>query len=135
MLELGDEAFRRGAVESIAVLLSRHLCDDRQIAEAAYRADRRTDLVDIPERLQDEQLDASFEQRRGLLAEVRLRFIDAGLAPRLDADAERSDRAGDVGLFARRMTRDACPLQIDRVRAVTQPEGAELDAIGAERVR
>ena len=45
-------------------------------------------------------------QRLRLLAEVLARLVDAGLAPRLDADAERTDRAGDVGLLAGRVPRD-----------------------------
>ena len=84
------------------------------VAEAAHGADRRADLVDVAEGLEHEQIDAAFEQRRRLLAEVRLGLVDAGLAPRLDADAERADRAGDVGLLARRVARDPRPLRVDR---------------------
>ena len=42
---------------------------------------------------------------------------------------------GDPGLLARGVPGDPRALQVDRVHAIRQPERAELDAIGAERVR
>ena len=71
-------------------------------------------LVQVAERLEDEQIDAAVGQRLRLLAEVLARLVDAGLAPRLDADAERADRAGDVGAVARGMPRDPRALFVDR---------------------
>ena len=85
--------------------------------DAAHGVDRRADLVQIAERLEDEQIDAAVDQRLRLLAEILARLVDAGLAPRLDADPERPDRAGDVGLLARGVARDLRPLLVDGVRA------------------
>ena len=48
------------------------------------------------------------------------RLVDAGLAPRLDPDAEGPDRSGHVGALARRAPRDARTLHVDRPRA-TRP--------------
>ena len=133
-LELGREALRRRAVERVAVLLGRHLRDDRQVADAAHRVDRGAHLVQVAERLEDEQVDAAVDQRLRLLAEVLARLVDAGLAPGLDADAERADRAGDVGLLARRVARNPRPLFVDRVQPVGEAERSELDAVRAEGV-
>ncbi len=110
-LELGREPLGRRAVERVAVLLGRHLRDDRQIGQRPHGVDRRADLVQIAERLEDEEIDAALEQRPRLLAEVLARLVDAGLAPRLDADAERADRSGDVGALAGRAARDARALR------------------------
>src|SRR5439155_6908730 len=96
---------------------------------------RGPDLVDVAERLEDEQVDAPFDERARLFAEVLLRLVNARLAVRLDANPERPDRARDVGLLARRVPRDARPLDVDCLDPVGQPERAELDPIGAERVR
>ena len=51
------------AVERVAVLLGRHLRDDRQSADAAHAADRRADLVQVAEGLEHEQVDAAFDER------------------------------------------------------------------------
>ena len=121
-LELRREPLGRRAVERVAVLLGRHLRDDRQVGHAAHGVDRRADLVQVAEGLEDEQIDAAVGERLRLLAEVLARLVDAGLAPRLDADAERTDRAGDVRLVARRVPRDPRALRVDRVQLVGQAE-------------
>ena len=68
--------------------------------------------------------------------EELLGLVDAGLAPGLDAHAERTDRAGhETRRLARpRRARDPRPFEIDRARLVAQAERAQLDAVGAERV-
>ena len=86
----------------------------------AHRVDGGADLVEIAERLEDEEVDAALEQRLRLLAEVLARLVDARLAPRLDADAERPDRAGDVGRLPRRAPRDAHPLDVDLMERIVR---------------
>ena len=120
--ELRHERLRRHAVQRVAVVFRRHLRDDRQVAHAADGANRRADLVDVAKRLEHEQIDATVDERRGLLAEMLFRLVDAGLAPRLDANAERADRAGDVGVVARRVPRDLRPLDVDRAHLIGQTE-------------
>src|SRR3954466_2618545 len=44
VLERRHERFRRRPVEAVAIFFSRHLRDDRQVADAAHRTDRRADL-------------------------------------------------------------------------------------------
>ena len=74
-------------------------------------------------------------ERLRLLAEILARLVDAGLAPRLDADAERPDRAGHVApARARRAARSSRPAALIGVQPIGQAERAELDAVGAERV-
>jgi len=90
-LERRRELFRRRAVERVAILLGRHLRDDRQVRNRAHRVQGRANLVEIAERFEDEQVDAAFGERLGLLPEVVARLVDAGLPPRLDANAERAD--------------------------------------------
>ena len=93
------------------------------------------DLAQVAERLEHEQVDAALDERRGLFAEDRLGLVEAGLAPRLDADAERPDRAGDVGLVARRVrARGARPATLIVVQPSVEAERGQLDAVGAERV-
>ena len=132
--QLGAELLRRRPVQLLAVVLDRHLRDDRQVADAAHRRDGGADLVEVAERLEDEQVHAAVEQRPRLLAEVLLGLVHAGLAPRLDPDAQGTDGAGHVCLLARRVTGHARPRHVDGVRLVGEAEGPELDAVGAERV-
>ena len=54
---------------SSSVVTCATIGSDRQ---AAHGTDRGADLVQIAERLEHEQVDAAFEERRRLLAEVRL---------------------------------------------------------------
>ena len=70
----------------------------------------------------------------GLLAEDVFGFVEAGLAPRLDAHAERPDRPGHVRRVARRVPGEAGARHVDAVHPLGQPEGGELEPIGAERV-
>ncbi len=133
--ELRHEGLRRSAVAGVPVFLGRHLRDDREVADRADRTNRGADLVDVPERLEHEELDAAFGERARLFREVLLGLVHAGLAPRLDADPERTDRAGDPGLVPRRMTREARPVNIDVVHLVGKTEMAQLDPVGAKRIR
>ena len=124
--QLGREQLRRRAVQRVAVLLGRHLRDDRQIGHAADRVDRRSDLVEVAERLEDEQVDSAFGERPCLLPEVFACFVDAGLAPRLDPDAERTDRSSDVRPIARGGARQARPLAIDLGSLSDKPNAPSL---------
>ncbi len=59
---------------------------------------RLMQLFQIAEGLQDEQVDAFFIQGGNLLAEGVPGFVERNLAQRLDADAQRTDGAGDQGV-------------------------------------
>ena len=134
-LERRRELLGRRAVEAVAVFLDRHLRHDRQVADAADRGDGGAHLVQVAERFEHEEIDAAGEQRLGLFAEVGLGLVASGLAPRLDADAQRADRAGDVRLPAGRRLGQLRPFEVDVAQPVGQAEAAQLDAVGAERVR
>src|SRR5262249_51331457 len=132
LLERRGELLRRGAVERIAVLFGGHLRDDRQIRDAAPGVDRRADLVEVAERLEGEQNDAAGRERPGLLREVLPRLVDAGLAPGLDANSERTDRSGDVRPIVGGVSRDPRALLVDRVQLVGEAERSELDPVRAK---
>ncbi len=87
-----------------------------------HGVDGRADLVQVAERLEDEQIDAAVDERLRLLAEVLARLVDAGLAPRFDADAERPDRSGHVGAVARGTPRDLHAGDVDLAELVGQAE-------------
>ena len=133
-LHLRRELLRRRSVEAVAVVLDRHLRDDRQLRDAAHRGNRGADLVQIAEGLQNEEVDAPFDERLRLLPEVRFGLVGAHLAPRLDAHAEWPHGARHVRLIARGLLRDARAFDIDLAHLVAQTERPQLDAVGAERV-
>jgi hypothetical protein len=124
----------RRAVQRVAVFFRCDLRDDRQVAQPADGTNRGADFVQVAERLEHEQLDPALEQRRRLLTEPSLRFVDTRAAPGLDPDAERADGARDPRLIARRVPSNAGPLDVHRMHAVSEAERPELHAIRAERV-
>jgi hypothetical protein len=133
-LQFGREPFRRRAVERAAVLLRAHLRHDGQVAHAPDGVDCRPDLVQVAERLEHEQVDTALDEGPRLFAEELARFVDAGLAPGLDADAERPDGPGDVGAIAGRLACDPGAFFVDGRHLVGETERAELHPVGAERV-
>jgi hypothetical protein len=120
------------AVGGEAVFARRQLRHDRQGRHRPHAADGGAELGHVAEGLEHEQVDAG--ERLGLLAEGRLGLVQAGLAPRLDADAERADRAGHVGLAAGRLPGDADARGVDLAQAIAQAELGQLEAVGAEGV-
>ena len=95
---------------------------------------RRPHFVQIAKRLEDEQVDAALDQCLGLLAEVRLGFIGAHLAPWLDADTEGTDGSGHVRLVACRLAGDARTFDVDLVHTIAKAERPQLDSVRAERI-
>jgi hypothetical protein len=125
---------RWGTVETVAILLDRHLGNHRQAADAADSGDGSQQFGHVPERFHDEQVDASRQQRLGLLTKVSLSFVPPHPAPRLDTQPKRTDRPGDVGLTVRGTSGDAGTLDIDVVQAVGKAEAAEFNPIGTKRI-
>ena len=90
-------ANRSGGVPSrVAVFLDGHLCHDRQITDAPDGRDCRSNLVEIAECLENEEINAAGQQGFGLLAKKCFRFVFSGLSPRLDSDPQRANRARDI---------------------------------------
>ena len=90
-------------------------------------------FVEVAERLEDQQVDAGFEQGIDLFAEGGARFGEGGGPERLDAHVERSHGAGDeraVGRFARQ----AHAGQVDGLQLFGEAERAQTLPGGAERV-
>jgi hypothetical protein len=117
----------RRAVGGDAVVAGRELRHHRLVRDGADTAHGGAELGDVAEGLEHEQVDAG--ERLGLLAEGRLRLVETGLAPRLDAHAERTDRAGDVGLPACGLTGDAHAGGVDLVQLLGEPKGASLSRL------
>ena len=114
-VERAHDVLRRRAVRRETVGADRHLRDDRFARiDRACGANRLFDLVEIGERLENEQIDAAVDEPFHLLAEDRARFVLARRAVRLEANAEWTDRARDeraiAGGFARDRRRGAIQL-------------------------
>ena len=94
-----------------------------------------SDLVQVPERLEDEEVDSADEECLRLLPEVALGLVAPHSAPRLDAKAERPYCARDIGRSACAFARQAGAGLVDLTEPIGQPECAQLDSIGSKRVR
>jgi len=64
-----------------------------------------------------------------------LGLVGAHLSPRLDANTKRADRPGDIGVLARRVSGNACALQIHCVDGISKAEVRQFDPVRAERIR
>src|SRR5206468_448738 len=95
-VELCREVLRSDAFERVAVLLERHLGDDRQVAYVPDSEDGGADLGQVGERFQHEEIDAARQEGFRLPAENLARLLDRCRPPRLDPYAEGSDRSRDV---------------------------------------
>ncbi len=125
---------RTVAVDRPIVGSDRHLRDDGQRTDVANRRHALFHFRDVRHRLEDEQIDAAVPQRLGLFAKVLARFVECCWTVRLDADAERPDRAGDVYRVASGLTRNLHRFQIDLAQIVFNAERPQLDSIRAIRV-
>ncbi len=135
-VELARDDIRLGAVRRAPVGADRHLRDDRLLRVDSPRGeDRLLDLVEVGERLEDEEVDAAFGETFHLLPEDRASFVLARRPVRLEANAQRSDGAGDerapIGGFAR--DGRGGPIQLSHL--ILQPVLHELDPVRAEAVR
>ncbi len=96
--------FGRCSVESVAVGVDGHLRHYREVTDLTGGTQRLTDLGNVAESLQDYEVDSSGNQRLDDFPEVGTGFVDRGRPVRLDADAQRSDRAGHVHVVADRFS-------------------------------
>jgi hypothetical protein len=137
-VERACDVFGGRAVWGETISADRHLRHDRQRRiHLACRGDRLTDLVQVAEGLEDEQVGAARGQPLQLLAEHLPCLVGRGGAVRLETHAERSHGAGDehvvpfLGRFTRQLRR--APVELARLRR--EAELPELDAVRAEAVR
>ena len=124
---------RRHARERLPVLVEGQQGDDRQRRDRADGVDRRLELVEVVERLDEEQVDAARREQFRLLGKER-----APLLLRVAHVAERPDRPGDEHLLPGHLTGlagDLDPLGVDALDVVLEEARRELEAVGAERVR
>jgi len=133
-LQRRHELLGRRPIERVAVLLDRHLRHERKTADGSHGRDRGADLVEVAERLEEDQINAAFDQRGCLLAEVLLRLIEGGAPPRLDSKSERTDSTRDVRRLAGRGAGEPDASDVDLGELVLEPERSELDAVGTEGI-
>src|SRR5882724_570362 len=88
-------------------------------------------LSGIGEGFEHEQIDAAFEERFRLLAKDVPRFFRGGLAVGLDANAERSNRAGYERALSGGFACYARACVVDLVSVVLESGAAKLDSVGA----
>ena len=97
-LQLRPVVLGTGAVEAVAVFIDRDLRHDRQLGiHVARRENRLMQLFQVSEGFKDQQVDTLFVQRGNLLAKGVAGFVERDLAQRLDAHAQRANRAGHKG--------------------------------------
>ena len=72
---------RRDAAERVRVLVEREQRDDRERGHAAHRIDRREELRELVEGLDDEQVDAAALEQLSLLGERGTPVVVRGLCP------------------------------------------------------
>src|SRR5690606_767403 len=101
----------------------------------AHAEQRLLDLDQVAERLEDEEVDAALSESRRLLTEDLPRLIDRRRAVRLDADAERTDRAAHEHATPRDLRRDLRRARVDFVDLRLQTVLRELHPVRAEAVR
>ena len=119
----------------MAEIVDGHLRDHRNFAAHGFMPGRHrfTQLVQIAESLEDQQVYAGFQQGIDLFAEGGARFGEGSRPQRLDAHVERSHGARHkraVGRFARQ----ADSRQVDGVQLLRQAERAQTLPRGAEGV-
>jgi len=117
-----------------AVVADRHLRDDGQIGDALRRAQRLVDLVHVGEGLQDEPVHPARHEPLHLPLEVRERLLPRQGAERLEPHPERPDGSHDTGAAGARFAGQLGRGPVDLFGVVGEPEGAELDRVGAERI-
>ena len=125
---------RRHAAEGLRVLVEGQHRDDRQAGNALDGLDRGRQLVELEERLDHEEVDASPVQQSRLLGEVIAPFGRIDVAQ----FTERADRARDVDVAPGDLARLARQLDaglVDPLELVLEVMRAQLVAVCAERVR
>ena len=94
---------------------------------------RLAQFVQVAEGLEDQQIDAGFEQGIDLFAEGGARFGEGGGSERLDAHVERSHGAGDERAVGR-LAGQAHAGQVDGLQLFGEAERAQTLPGGAEGV-
>ena len=125
-------------VGSDQLLAEGHLRDDRQIGRPPRLVERENQVLERPERLEHEQVDAALEQSVDLLAEGRPNRAFLVLRQLAPGRSERPDRTGHEGIAARDVARLPGDLRrppIERVGAIRKSVCIEPVAIRAERGR
>ena len=118
----------------LAVGSDRHLRDHRQIGTVAHGREGGPELGHVAEGLEDESVHSAGHQPLHLPGEGLARLRHRHLAERLDADAQRTDRADHRGAGAGRLAGQGGGRRVDPLGVARQAVGRELHRVGAEGV-
>ena len=116
-----------GAVGQVAVVVDGDLGDDGHLVAGGFARgeDSLAQLVQDGEGLQDQQVDAGLDQRLDLLAEHGAGLFERGGTQRLDADAQRPDRAGDESSLSGGLARQPHAGLVDGLQLLGEAEGGQ----------
>ena len=125
-----------GAVEAVAVFVDRDLGDEGKLRiHVAASQHGLVQLFEVAEGFEHQQIDAAFDERRGLFAKRRTRLVERSLAQRFDANAQRSHRSRNPGIETLgRLPSQANARHIDVAHAVHQAVPRQAKAVRAESV-
>ncbi len=128
------KCFRVGAVEAVSVFIDRDMRNDRNLRiHIAAGEDGLMQFFEIAKSLEHQQIDAALDQGRNLIAKRRASFFERSLAERLDANAERTNRACDPDIETfRRLASHARARQIDVAHTIGQAVPRQAKAVSAE---
>ena len=135
-LQLRSVMFGTGAIQAIALFVDGHLRHHRQIGiHIASGQQRLMQLFQVAEGFQDHQVNAFFIERGNLLAKGVARLGERDFAQRLDAHAQRTDRACDQGVKALgRLPGQTRSLAVDLHQFIQTSVLGQAKRIGAEGV-
>ena len=132
--EIGDEG-RRQPVDRRPVLAERHLRHDRSGEQGAGRLERRFHLGGSDESLQDQEVDALFQESLDLLLEDRVEDGAQRGGKLRRQGPGRPDRTGDVGGATRGLARQSHSRTVDIAQPVLRAVAPQELAVRPERVR
>ncbi len=122
-------------VRCFAVRLDRDLSDNGKIGSSVAAFDRLVDLLQVAERLQDEEIYSRSGEGGGLLAE-RLASLGSGRGSvRLQPNSDRTDASGHEELVARHLPGESCRGLVDPAHLRLEAVALQAEAIRAEGVR
>jgi len=120
------------AGERLGRLVERHERDDGEARDASHRVDRVLDLVQVVERLDEEEVDAApVEDARLLGEELSPDARGGALSERPDRTGDEDRLSGDLACVSRELDRR----RVDPLDVVLEVVLAELPAVRTERVR
>ena len=136
VVQTAREFFGGGAVAQAPVVFDTDVSDYGQFVAGGFAGgqDRFAQFVDFRECLENQQIDAGFDEHFDLLAKDGARLRKAGGAEWFQPDAQRSHGPRHKGLVACRLPRDTHAGLVDRAKFIRIAERRQTLAVSAEGV-